>query len=475
MYGSKPKMRLKTTMNYNEFIQQKAIRDVPTGIKNASEIELNGKLFDFQRDVVKWALWRGRACIWADCGLGKTFMQLEWARVVNEYTGKPVIIIAPLAVSEQTANIEAPKLGITVKIASKQSEITDGINITNYEKLDKFDLTAFGGVVLDESSIIKNFAGKIRNTVIESTQSVPFRLACTATPSPNDYMELGNHAEFVGAMTYTEMLAMFFIHDGGDTAKWRLKRHGKKAFFKWVASWAVFIRKPSDLGYSDEGFKLPEIEFIDVIVPTAPTSDSLFVMDATTLQERQAARRESIEDRVKAAVRVIEANKETENDQFCCWCNLNAESDEVSTERPCMVNIQGSDSNEYKTKNMLAFAKGELAEIVSKPKIAGLGMNWQNCHNVIFLGLSDSYEQFYQAVRRFYRFGQKKTVHVWIVTADTEGAVVENIRRKERDANNMYSEMVQYMNTENRIAVSGRVMRKTEYNPTKTMMLPAFI
>lgn len=462
-------------MTYSEFVEGKAIRDVPTGIKNASDVELNGKLFDFQRDVVKWALWRGRACIWADCGLGKTFMQLEWSRVVHEYTEKPVLIIAPLAVSEQTANIEAPKLGISVKIAAFQSDIENGINITNYEKLDKFDLSGFGGVVLDESSIIKNYAGKIRNTILESTTTIPFRLACTATPSPNDYMELGNHAEFVGAMTYTEMLAMFFIHDGGDTAKWRLKRHGKKAFFKWVASWAVFIRKPSDLGYSDDGFKLPDIEFIDVVVPTAPSGDSLFTMDATTLQERQAARRDSIGDRVKAAVKVIERNKEDEDDQFCVWCNLNAESDGIANERPVIVNIQGSDTNEYKSRNMLAFARGELAEIVSKPKIAGLGMNWQNCNKVIFLGLSDSYEQFYQAVRRFYRFGQKNKVRVWIVTADTEGAVVENIRRKERDANNMYSEMVQYMNTENRIAVSGKIYRKSEYNPNKTMILPAFI
>lgn len=462
-------------MNYLDFIEKKTLRDIPTGIRDTDKITLHEKLFPFQRDIVKWALWRGRACIWADCGLGKTFMQLEWARIVNQYTGKPVLIIAPLAVSEQTANIEAPKLGISVRIAASQQDLTLGINITNYEKLDKFDLSAFGGVVLDESSIIKNYAGKIRNMILESTQKIPFRLACTATPAPNDYMELGNHAEFVGAMTYTEMLAMFFIHDGGDTAKWRLKRHGKKAFFKWVASWAVFIRKPSDLGYSDEGFKLPEIEFIDVTVPTAPAGDALFVMDAQTLQERQAARRDSIEDRVKAACKVIAENKTDDNDQFAVWCNLNAESDGISDERPTVVNIQGSDTNEYKSRMMLGFAYGKVAEIVSKPKIAGLGMNWQNCNKVIFLGLSDSYEQFYQAVRRFYRFGQKNKVHVWIVTADTEGAVVANIRRKEEDANRMYSEMVQYMNTENRIAVSGRMARKTEYNPKQTMQIPAFL
>ena len=462
-------------MNYTDFIEQKTIRDVPTGIKDLSGTHINEKLFPFQRDIVKWALWRGRACVWADCGLGKTFMQLEWARIVNQYTGKPVLIIAPLAVSEQTANIEAPKLGIDVKICAGMDDVTVGINITNYEKLDKFKLSGFGGVVLDESSIIKNYAGKIRNAILDCVTEIPFRLACTATPAPNDYMELGNHAEFVGAMTYTEMLAMFFIHDGGDTAKWRLKRHGKKAFFKWVASWAVFIRKPSDLGYSDEGFKLPEIEFIDVTVPTAPAGDSLFVMDALTLQERQAARRDSIADRVKAACKVIAENKTDDNDQFAVWCNLNAESDGISDERPTVVNIQGSDTNEYKSRMMLGFAYGKVAEIVSKPKIAGLGMNWQNCNKVIFLGLSDSYEQFYQAVRRFYRFGQKNKVHVWIVTADTEGAVVANIRRKEEDANHMYSEMVKHMNTENRLAVSGVTARKSEYNPQKTMLIPAFL
>ena len=462
-------------MTYLDFCNKKAVRDVPTGIKDLSGIKLHEKLFPFQRDVVKWALWRGRACIWADCGLGKTFMQLEWSRIVNEYTGKPVLIIAPLAVSEQTANIEAPKLGLSVRICSAQQDVANGINITNYEKLDKFSLDVFGGVVLDESSIIKNYAGKIRNTILESVTGIPFRLACTATPAPNDYMELGNHAEFVGAMTYTEMLAMFFIHDGGDTAKWQLKGHGKKEFFRWVASWAVFIRKPSDLGYSDEGFKLPQIEFIDVTVPTAPAGDSLFVMDAQTLQERQAARRDSIEDRVKAACKVIAENKTDDADQFAVWCNLNAESDGISNERPTVVNIQGSDSNEYKSRMMLGFARGDVAEIVSKPKIAGLGMNWQNCNKVIFLGLSDSYEQFYQAVRRFYRFGQKNKVRVWIVTADTEGAVVDNIRRKESDANHMYSEMVQYMNAENRLAVSGMTARKSEYNPQKTMTIPAFL
>ncbi len=462
--------------SYESFIRSKQIKDQPTGISYAASIELNPKLFPFQRDIVRWALRRGRACIWADCGLGKTAMQLEWARVVCDYTKKPVMIITPLAVSSQTANIEAPKFGISCRVVSSQSDIEGvGIYITNYEKLDKFDISGFGGVVLDESSILKNYAGKFRNEIMEKSASIPFRLACTATPSPNDYMELGNHAEFVGAMKYSEMLAMFFVHDGGDTAKWRLKGHAKNDFFSWVASWAVFIRKPSDLGYLDESFILPKILFHDVTVPVEATMDSLFPVVASSMQERQEARRETIAARVAAAVEIIKKNKESDADQFCVWCNLNAESDAVAAARDGIVNIQGSDSDDYKAVSMVGFATGDIAEIVTKPKIAGFGMNWQNCNKVIFLGLSDSYEQFYQAVRRFYRFGQKRTVNVWIVTAETEGAVVDNIRRKERDANSMYAEMVKYMNTDNRIAISGAAPKRSVYDPQQEIKIPFFL
>lgn len=463
-------------MKYIDFLNGKKISDVPSGIPDTERIEINGKLFKFQQDIVKWALKRGCACIWADCGLGKTAMQLEWAKIVCNYTGKSVLIIAPLAVSSQTANIEAKKFGVDCRIASCAKDISGkGIYITNYEKLDKFDLSDFGGVVLDESSILKNYSGKIRNMILEKTMKIPFRLACTATPSPNDYMELGNHAEFVGAMRYTEMLSMFFIHDGGETAKWRLKGHAKKRFFEWVASWAVFIRRPSDLGYSDDGFTLPKIEYHNVTVKTEPLSGYLFSVAAETLQDRQAARRESIDQRVNAAIKVIEENKRDAKDQFCVWCNLNAESDTLAKERPGIVNIQGSDSDDYKTEYMIGFATGKVGEIVTKPKIAGFGMNWQNCSKVIFLGLSDSYEQFYQAVRRFYRFGQRNDVHVWIITADKEGSVVENIRRKDRDANAMYDEMLKYMNIENKILINGAKCRKSSYAPDQEIIMPNFL
>lgn len=462
-------------MDYKEFIKRKKISSVPTGIEDIDSVSLNELLFDFQKAIVKWALRRGRSCIWADCGLGKTAMQLEWSRVVCEHTRKPVLIITPLAVSEQTAMIEGPKFGISCKIVSSSNEVSDGINITNYEKLEKFDLSQFGGVVLDESSILKNYAGKTRNIILEKTSSVQFKLACTATPAQNDYMELGNHAEFIGAMKYNEMLSMFFIHDGGETAKWRLKGHAKKDFFSWVASWAVFIRKPSDIGFDDSGFVLPQITFHEVTVATNPAADKLFPVEATDLYSRQIARRETVSERVEAAVKIIEANKESQEDKFCVWCNLNDEAEGVAKKRPVMVNIQGSDSNEKKASAMLEFATGKISEIVTKPKIAGFGMNWQNCCKVIFLGLSDSYEQYYQAVRRFYRFGQKNTVHVWIVTADIEGGVVENIKRKERDANGMYEEMMKYMNVENRSNLNTGIKPKSVYNPSQKIRIPKFL
>ncbi len=418
--------------NYDEFLKKKSLADVPTGLKNVDDLRFNEKLFDFQRDFVKWALRRGRACIWADCGLGKTAMELEWGKHVFEQTGGNVLTLTTLAVSEQTVNDESPKFGIESFLAESQDQVKPGINVTNYEKLDKFDLSKFAGIILDESSILKNYAGATRNAIIDKAAVVPFRLACTATPAPNDFMEIGSHAEFIGVMKYAEMLAMFFVHDGGDTAKWRLKGHARSDFFAWVASWAVMMRKPSDLGYSDDGFNLPELKMHQITVPTGATCGNLIPMEARTLNERQQARRETIAPRSAVAAKIIEKHKN--NDSWCVWCNLNDEADAISKLRPGMVNIKGSDQNHVKAAAMMDFAHGKIDEIVTKPKIAGMGMNWQICGNTIFLGLSDSWEQLYQAIRRFYRFGRKETVNVYIVTADIEGSVLDNIIRKERDA-----------------------------------------
>ena len=460
-------------MEYENFIKNKQVMDIPTGISDPDLFKINPLLFDYQRDIVMWALRRGRACVWAECGLGKTFIQLEWARIVHEFTKKPVIIIAPLAVSEQTANDEAPKLGITVNICKSQDDVKVGINITNYERLDSFELSKFGGVVADESSIIKNNSGKIRNAILDAVELVPFRLACTATPAPNDFMEIGNHAEFVGAIGYNEMLAMFFVHDGGDTAKWRLKGHAKKAFFEWVASWAVMIRKPSDLGYSDEGFRLPEMRIHEVVVKTDAQEDYLFPVIASTLQDRLRARRDSVKERAEMVDRII--RETAPEDQWCVWANLNSEADTISSLRPEMRNVQGSDTVEYKVESLTGFARGIVKELVSKPKIAGMGMNFQRIHRCVFIGLSDSFEQYYQSVRRFWRFGQTNPVDVYIVIADTEGAVVENIKRKERDANKLYSEMSLYMREINTGEIRATSRNITDYNPKKSMILPLFI
>ena len=387
--------------------------------------------------------------------MGKTPMQLAWAAQVP---GK-VLILAPLAVSQQTVR-EGRKFGIDLTYARSTSEAR--ITITNYEMLDHFDPADYAGIVLDESSILKAYDGKFRSQIIESFKSTPFRLACTATPSPNDHMELGNHAEFLGVLNRTEMLSTFFVHDGGDTSKWRIKGHAESDFWRWVTSWAVMIRKPSDLGYEDGGFILPELVMHPHIVQAEHTPDGiLFALEATTLQERQQARKLTTPERV-AKVAEIVATKPDE--PWLIWCNLNTESESAASAIPGAVEITGSDSMEQKESRMLGFSEGKHRVIVTKPSIAGFGMNWQHCPNVVFLGLSDSYEQFYQAIRRCWRFGQEKPVHCHIVTSDLEGAVVSNIQRKETDAARMAEGMVAHMHELNEQEIHGSVRTADTYN-----------
>ena len=441
-------------MKYEEFIAKKTLIDKPSGLTVIPE--LNPMLFQFQRDIVTWALRRGRAALFADCGMGKTPMQLEWAKHID---GK-VLILAPLAVAQQTVR-EADKFGVPDVSYHRKSGNTGHITITNYEMLEHFNLDDFTGVVLDESSILKAYDGKTRNQIIDGFNQTPFRLACSATPAPNDYMELGNHSQFLGVMSYTEMLSMFFVHDGGETQKWRLKGHAESDFWRWLCSWAVMIRKPSDLGYDDGDFKLPEMVLHDVTVKVdKPTSGMLFAINAETLQERIAARRDTVEDRVEHTSAVVNAT----NEQFLVWCNLNSESEALRKAIPGAVEIKGSDSVEHKEKNLLAFANGELRCLISKPSIAGYGLNFQSCANMAFVGLSDSYEQFYQAVRRCWRFGQKRSVNVYVVCAENEGNVVSNIKRKERESMEMAANMVEHMKDLNSEALKGATQRsKLDY------------
>jgi superfamily II DNA or RNA helicase len=352
-----------------------------------------------------------------------------------------VLILAPLAVSKQTAR-EGRKFGVDVNICRDQSDVKPGINITNYEMLHHFDPAHFAGVVLDESGILKAYTGKYRTQIIEAFCRTPYRLACTATPAPNDHAELGNHSEFLGVMSRTEMLSMFFINDAGDTGTWRLKGHAESEFWGWMCSWAVMIRKPSDLGYDDGKFQLPALNIENTTIKCdKPLSGMLFHMPAKTLSDRRKARKESMDKRCAAAAELANSNDE----QWLIWCDLNDESAMLSSMIDGAVEVKGADDNEHKEKSLIGFANGEIRVLVSKPKIAGFGMNFQSCHNMIFVGLSDSYEAYYQAVRRCWRFGQDYPVNAHIITSELEGNVVSNIQRKEADAVKMAEGMVENM------------------------------
>lgn len=441
-------------MEYESFLKQKDIVDRRTGFEPT---DINPMLYDFQSVITRWACRRGRAAIFADCGLGKTPMQLEWANQVFKHTGQAVLILAPLAVSKQTKR-EGEKFGITVQICESQEDVINGINITNYEKLHKFDPGSFAGIVLDESSILKSYTGKFRTFIIEAFRATPYKLACTATPAPNDFVELGNHSEFLNVLSRPEMLSLFFINDTSDVGTWRLKGHGEDKFWKWLCSWAVMLSAPSELGFDDNGFILPELNIIEKVIEFGkPLDGCLFPQKAETLNERRQARRESIEDKIDVIKSII-----TDNDPWLVWCDLNRESEEISKAIGAFE-VTGSQSDEVKESAMMNFSGGMLRMMVTKPKIAGFGMNWQHCNNVIFAGLSDSYEAFYQAIRRCWRFGQKNPVNCYIITTDIEGNIVENVKRKEADAQKMRREMITHMQDISRQELAETLSTEAEY------------
>lgn len=459
-------------MKYDEFLQKKKITDIPTGF-TVEKKSLNKKLIDFQGDCVLWSVRRGRGALFEDCGLGKTFQQLEWARLINEHTGKPVLILCPLSVAKQT-QAEGKKFGISVNICSENSDCNSGINITNYEKIHKFNVKKFSGVVLDESSCLKSYTSKYRSLLIDLFKKTPYRLCCTATPSPNDFMELGNHAEFLGIMSRSEMLSMFFINDTGDTGTWRLKKHAVKEFWRWVCSWAVLIRKPSDLGYDNKGFDLPEIVFHEHIIKSAKSPKAGFGLisyEAKTLSERRDAKRESLPGRVKKAAEIINRSDE----QWVVWCNLNVESEELKKAIVGSIEVKGSDSDEHKISSAAKFISGDIKTLISKSSIFGFGMNWQHCHNVMFVGLSDSYEEYYQAIRRCWRFGQTELVNVHIISSEAEGAIVKNINKKEEYAKRMIEGMLAEMSPISTKLIRGAERETTSYNPTKKMEIPQWL
>lgn len=425
--------------DYQAFIASKLSLHTPVGFEPGP---LPESLFDFQAAIVTWAVRRGRAAIFADTGLGKSCMQISWADQVASHTGKPVLILAPLCVAQQTVR-EAARIGISDVRYARTKALVPGARmvVVNYEMLDHFEGIDWGGVVLDESSILKNFTGKTKQLIIERFKNTPFKLACTATPAPNDYLELGNHAEFLGVMPSNEMIMRFFINDSMTAGGYRLKSHGRNGFWQWCASWSVAMTKPSDMGYSDDRYQLPPLNLQHISVSTEslpPLEGHLFrdsVLSATTLHQ---------EMRLTAPLRadaVAELINSDPDETWLIWCNTNYEADDLIKRIPQAVEVRGSMSPEEKSKRLLAFINGESKILITKPSVAGFGLNLQHCARVAFVGLSYSYEDFYQAVRRCYRFGQQREVKVYVVAADSEICVMETIQRKETEHRRMQREM----------------------------------
>lgn len=422
---------------YEDFLSMKILKSEPCGFFDIGVESLNPRLFDWQKLIVRWALRRGRAALFLDTGTGKTAMQLEWARWVALRTGKPVLILAPLGVTQQTVR-EGQKFGIEVTSCRTGDQVTDGLNITNYERLHLFDPSKFSGIVLDESSILKAFDGKTRKALSDFAAGIPFRLACTATPAPNDLVEITNHSEFLGIMSCKEVTGEFFRQDGEVSYKFRLKRHAHKAFYRWLASWAVALRKPSDLGFSDEGFVLPPIRYHFHTVEAPTPQDKLFQDQARGLNEQRQVRRSTLSDRVTACAELVNSSHEV----WAVWCDLNDESSALSKAIDGAVEVRGSDSPDHKEISAVRFAEGQIKRLVTKSSIFGFGMNWQHCNKVAVVGLGNSFEALYQLLRRFWRFGQTSEVDCHFFVSEADGLILENIKRKEQQASQMMDELV---------------------------------
>lgn len=427
-------------MNYKDFLLTKAKAQRASGFE-IDDNQLNEKLFPFQKHIVKKALRAGKYAIFADCGLGKTLMQLEFANQVCKNTGGKALILAPLAVSGQTIQ-EGDKFGISV---CKTYDASADIHITNYEQLDNIDASQYVAIILDESSILKNFEGAIKKSIIDKFSNTPYKLACTATPSPNDPMELGNHSEFLDVMKRSEMLAMFFVHDGGDTSKWRLKGHAIDQFYQFVASWATMINNPKNIGFAMDGYDLPELNLHERQVQTDKKENGLLfnetAVSATGFNQELRLTKVS---RVEQAAALVNVSMEN----WIIWIKHNEEGELLRKLIPEAIEVKGSDSPEYKEKMLLGFANNEFRVLITKTKIAQFGLNYQNCNNQIFASLDFSFEGLYQAIRRSYRFGQKKQVNIYLITTDTMQNVIESINKKQKQFNEMQTMMERAMNND---------------------------
>ena len=425
-------------MSYEQFLARKQARvEKPGRIVNATDV--HPMLHDWQNELVRWAVRTGRAALWADTGMGKTVMQLEWARLSKG--GGQALVVAPLAVCQQTVR-EAAKLGIAARYVREYGDLdlfSDELYVTNYERLQGFPAGAFDAVVLDESSILKQSTGATRTMLIDWAAEVPHRLACSATPAPNDPEELTNQAEWLGRMSRTHMLAAYFIHDNDG---WRLKGHARAPMMRWMAQWAVALTRPSDVGGDDTGYILPGLEVVPEIVQAEVEAEGqLFATDIGGVTGRAQMRRKTLNARVDRAAKLV-ANRPG---PWILWCGLNSEADALAAAIPGAVNVHGALDPDDKARMLLGFADGDYDVLITKPSIASQGLNYQHCHRMAFVGLGDSYEQYYQAIRRCYRYGQTEVVQAHVIVSDLESQIAANVARKEHQANQITRELVAEM------------------------------
>lgn len=458
-------------MTYKEFLKTKELQTIQAGFDVDKET-LNKKMFPFQRDITAWALKKGKCAVLIGCGCGKTIIQLEWANQIYKREKKNILIVAPLSVVNQTAR-EAEKFEVEtpITICRKQEDVKDGINITNYEMIEHFNTSSFIAVVMDESSILKSFNSRTTVEFIDKFRNTPYKMCCTATISPNDYTEAGNTCEFLGIMSRAEMLATYFVHDGGKTSEWRLKKAAVNKYWEWFATWAICFNNPNELGYVIDGYDLPQLNIHTIITESKIGEYEFVAKVAETLQERREARKESMEDRTDKAKEIAES----EDSQCLLWVDYNDESSMLHKKIEGSIEVKGSDEPEYKAKASIDFANGDIKYLVSKASIFGFGSNWQNCHRQIFCGLSDSYERFYQAVRRCWRFGQTHEVDCYIILSEKEVSILENIKRKQAQMDEMQSQMTALMKEVTLAEIQHTTRITSKYEGIENMQLPSWL
>lgn len=466
---------------YRAFLDGKR-REPPSSGFECSAGDANASLFDHQRHITAWSVRRGRGAVLAATGLGKTRIQAEWLRLIHARAGGCGLILAPYAGGALPAQTirEAAQIGIRIEYAHDDAEASAMLTgecravITNYERLHKFDPARFNAVVLDESSILKAYSGTTKRALVAAFAGTPYRLCCTATPAPNDLEELCNHADFLGVMSPAEMRSTFFIADSrGEFMKYRIKGHAKQAFYDWLASWAIACRTPADLGFDGSAYRLPELRIIDHVAETGWSAEGeLFTPRLQGVGQRTEVRKDTLSERVAATVALIKAEPD---EQWIAWCGLNAESGAITAAIPGAVNVQGSDDEGVKARGLLDFAEGRVRVLVTKPKIAGFGMNFQACARMVFCGLSDSYEAYHQSIRRCWRFGQERPVDVHIVLAEAERVIAENVRAKERQYNDMNAGLISAIAEQNRRELFAGTSKGDSYEPVRDLALPGWL